>query len=233
MQTMKDMIDYFRKIKSTSWLKGILYGFIISVTYFSALKQLIIHDWAREDYSHCYLIPIVFLYLLWEKREQLASIPSATSWLGFIPFALGIFMFWLGELGGELFSLYISMWLVVIGLLWLHLGWEKIKSMAFALFVLLTMFPFPNFLNNKILLNLKIISSQIGVYMLQLYGMSAYREGNVIDLGFTQLQVVDACSGLRYVIPLLVLSLLLAYWFKAAMWKRIVLVFHTFGCDCQ
>lgn len=227
MWMMTDMMDYLKKIKPASWLKGVLYGLIISATYYSALKNLIMHDWAREDYSHCYLIPFVFLYLLWEKRQELAAIPSVASWLGLIPFALGIFMFWLGELGGEMFSLYISMWLVVTGLLWLHLGWQKIKLMAFSLFILLTMFPFPNFLNNKILLNLKIISSQIGVVMLHIYGMSAYREGNVIDLGFTQLQVVDACSGLRYVIPLLVLSLLLAYWFKAALWKRIVLVFSA------
>jgi len=63
--------------------------------------------------------------------------------------------------------------------------------------------------------------------LLQLYGMSAYREGNVIDLGFTQLQVVEACSGLRYLMPLLVLSLILAYWYKAYIWKRIFLVLSS------
>lgn len=224
---MTDMMNYLVKIKPASWLKGILYGLIILATYYSALKRLILHDWALEDYSHCYFIPLVFLYLLWEKRQELAAIPSVASWLGFIPFALGIGMFWLGELSGEMFSLYISMWLVVTGILWMHLGWQKIKAMAFSLFIILTMFPFPNFLNTKILLNLKIISSQIGVAMLHIYGMSAYREGNIIDLGFTQLQVVDACSGLRYVIPLLVLSLLLAYWFKAALWKKIILVLSS------
>jgi exosortase len=66
----------------------------------------------------------------------------------------------------------------------------------------------------RLSLYLKLISSQLGVWMLHLYGMSAYREGNVIDLGFTQLQVVDACSGLRYLFPLMVLALILAYWFK-------------------
>ena len=69
------------------------------------------------------------------------------------------------------------------------------------------MFPFPNFLHNKISVNLKLISSQLGVAMMQLYGMSAYREGNVIDLGFTQLQVVDACNGLRYLFPLIILGI--------------------------
>jgi len=55
---------------------------------------------------------------------------------------------------------------------------------------------------------------------LQLTGTPAFREGNVIDLGFTQLQVVDACSGIRYLFPLMVLSLLMAYWLRAHIWKR-------------
>ena len=89
------------------------------------------------------------------------------------------------------------------------------------------MFPLPNFLHTKISVKLKLISSQIGVDMIQLYGLSAYREGNVIDLGFTQLQVVDACSGLRYLFPLLIMGLLLAYFYRAAFWKKIVLVIST------
>jgi exosortase D (VPLPA-CTERM-specific) len=59
---------------------------------------------------------------------------------------------------------------------------------------------------------------------MRLYGLSAYREGNVIDLGFTKLQVVDACSGLRYFIPLLVLALLLASYYRAPLWKRGIFV---------
>ena len=54
--------------------------------------------------------------------------------------------------------------------------------------------------------------------------MSAYREGNVIDLGFTQLQVVDACSGLRYLFPLIIMGLLLAYFYRGRFWKKIILV---------
>jgi exosortase D (VPLPA-CTERM-specific) len=224
---MFDILKYLKMIKPASWLKGILYGTVILAAYYSVLRFLILHDWALEDYSHCYLIPFVFLYLIWEKRKQLVETPSTASWLGFIPFVFGVGLFWLGELGGEFFTMYISLWLVFVGLLWIHTGWQKIKIMAFPIVILLAMFPFPNFINTKLLLKLKLISSQIGVSLLQLYGMSAYREGNVIDLGFTQLQVVDACSGLRYVLPLLILSLLLAHWFKAALWKRIVLVLSS------
>jgi len=65
------------------------------------------------------------------------------------------------------------------------------------------------------------------VAMMQLWGMSAYREGNIIDLGFTQLQVVDACSGLRYFFPLVVLGILLAYFYRARFWKSALIVIST------
>ena len=224
---MNDILRLLTGIKPASWIKLSLYSILIGVIYHSAIRYLILIDWAREDYSHSYLIPIVILYIIWEKRDALIAIPSEPSWLGLAPFIFGLFLYWLGELGGEFFTLYISLWFVLIGLLWMHMGWKKIKTISFGLFMFLTMFPFPNFINTKVLVNLRLISSQLGVAFLQLCGMSAYREGNIIDLGFTQLQVVDACSGLRYVIPLFVISLLLSYWFRAAFWKRIILVLSS------
>ena len=217
---MEEIRTYLERIKPASWLKGIIYGLLILIIYQSSLKWLVMKDWPREDYSYACLIPFVVLYLLWEKRKELSGLPSMPSWGGLIPLGFGLIFFWLGELGGELFAQYISLWLVVVGVCWLHLGWRKLKAIGFAFIMMLAMFPVPHFINNKISLALKLISSQIGVWMLQVYGMSSYREGNVIDLGFTQLQVVDACSGLRYLFPLMVLSLILAYWFKARFWKR-------------
>jgi len=222
-----EMIHYLKKIDLVCLLKVVLYVILIITVYYSALRYLIIIDWAREDYSHSYLIPLVLIYILWEKRGKLSSIPASPAWTGLIPFMFGLFLYWLGELGGEYFTMYISLWFVLVGLLWMHMGWQKIKAMGFVLVMFLTMFPFPNFINTKILVNLRLISSQIGVSLLQIVGMSAYREGNIIDLGFTQLQVVDACSGLRYVIPFFVISLILAYWFRGAIWKKAVVVLSS------
>ncbi|HUU81139.1 MAG TPA: VPLPA-CTERM-specific exosortase XrtD [Acidobacteriota bacterium] len=210
-------------IKRVGWVKIALYGPLLVGLYYSALTFMV-RLWDRPEYNYCYLVPFVVLYLIWEKRRELIVTPSVSSWMGVIPFVFGLAFFWLGELGGEYLTLYFSSWLVVIGLCWLHLGWQKMKIIAFALFMILTMFPLPSFLYNKISVKLQLISSQLGVTFLQLYGMSAYREGNVIDLGFAQLQVVEACSGLRSLISLTVLSILLAYFFKAAFWKRFLLL---------
>ncbi|RJP83690.1 MAG: VPLPA-CTERM-specific exosortase XrtD [Desulfobacteraceae bacterium] len=208
-------------------LKTAIYAALITGLYFSAFQWLIEKDWARDDYSYGMLIPFIVLYLIWEKRNAVFAKPSKPTWSGFLVFIPGMMLFWIGELSGEFFMLYFSSWLIVFGLCWMNMGMEKLKIILFPLFFSLSMFPLPNFINTKLTLQLKLISSKLGVMMLQAYGMSAYREGNVIDLGFTQLQVVDACNGLRYLMPLIVLGIFLTYFFKAALWKKIVLVLTT------
>jgi exosortase D (VPLPA-CTERM-specific) len=84
------------------------------------------------------------------------------------------------------------------------------------------MIPLPHFLFQELSGKLQLLSSALGVGCLQVVGITAFRDGNVIDLGPIQLQVVEACSGLQYLFPLMSLSLLCSYLFQAPMWKRAV-----------
>ena len=72
-----------------------------------------------------------------------------------------------------------------------------------------------------------MLSSQLGVWVIRLFGISVYLEGNVIDLGTYKLQVVEACSGLRYLFPLVSLSIIAACFYRDAVWKRFVLVLSS------
>src|SRR5512143_30014 len=213
--------------RSRLLMYGALYGLLLIILYYSAYSRLVGYDWAREDYNYCYLIPFVVAYLIWEKKDNWQKEASVPSWGGLFSLLPGLLLFWVGELAGEFFSLYISSWLVVTGLLWGHAGWKKLKTMAFPLFTSLFLFPLPNFINTKLTFNLKLLSSELGIKIIQLFGMSAFREGNVIDLGFTQLQVVDACSGLRYLIPLVLMGIMMAYYYHAALWKRAIIVLSS------
>jgi exosortase D (VPLPA-CTERM-specific) len=204
----------------------LVYFFLLVGMYYSSFGYLM-RMWQRDDYNYCYLVPLVVLYLVWEQKSRLAAVKTSSSWSGLVFISFGIVFFWLGELGGEYTALFISMWLMIVGLCWLHLGGRKIKVIGFPLFLLLAMFPPPNFLTSRLSLKLKLISSQIGVFLMRIWGMTAHREGNVIDLGFTCLQVVDACSGIRYLFPIIILGLLLAWFFRAHWWKRLVLVLST------
>ncbi len=210
----------------TALLGAGVYCLLLAGIFFNTFTYLV-PQWERGDFTYCYLVPLIVLYLILEKKDQLSATPSIPSWKGMPVLGLGIVFFWLGELGGEYFTLYLSFWLILAGLCLLHLGWEKSKIISFPLTLILALFPPPNFIYQKISVILKLLSSQLGVFIMQLCGMSAYREGNVIDLGFTQLQVVDACSGLRYLFPLMLLGILLAYFYKEALWKKILLVIST------
>ncbi len=207
-------------------LIALIYIPLLVLLYSDALGYMV-RLWGNDDYNYCYLVPLVILYMIWEKREDLRRLPVATSWSGLLLFLPGLALFWFGELGGEYLTLMLSFWLVVMGVVLLHAGWRRFKTILFPLLMMVTMFPLPHFLRNRLSLKLKLLSSRIGVEMMQWCGLSAYREGNIIDLGFTRLQVVDACSGLRYLFPIIVLGLLLAWFFRAPFWKRVILVLST------
>ncbi len=128
-----------------------------------------------------------------------------------------------GELATVYVLLHLSLWCIIVGLLLSAIGTRAVAAMAFPLGYLLTAVPLPQFLYQGLSGKLQLISSALGVGCLQFIGITAFRDGNVIDLGPVQLQVVDACSGLRYLFPLATLALLCSYLFRDRMWKRMVL----------
>lgn len=208
--------------KAAQGLFPVLYGALFFLL-FSSSYQTMFKVWESSDYNYCYIVPLLAGYLLWERRDSL-EMPSSPSWAGIVCVVLGILLYLLGELGGEFYSIYLASWFMLTGVLWLHLGWPKLRAFAFPLSFLLAMFPFPTMVNNALTLKLKLISSTIGVKILQLSGVAVFQEGNIIDLGFSQLEVVEACSGLRYLFPLLLIAILLAAQHRARFWQRAMLV---------
>jgi exosortase D (VPLPA-CTERM-specific) len=216
-----------RKAVSLPMVIGCLIFVALAAVMYRSTTAYLMLAWGAEDYSYCYFMPAVAAYLIWEKRAELSREPAYRSWAGLLPALLGILLYWMGELGGEYTVMLVSVWLLGVGALWSIIGWHRLRVIGFPVFLLLTMIPPPVVVSNSLTLRLKLLSSQIGVQMLQWCGQTAYREGNVIDVGFTKLQVVDACSGLRYFFPLIIMGILLAYFFKGALWKKMLIAFSA------
>ena len=102
-------------------------------------------------------------------------------------------------------------------------GW-RIRQLAFPLLILAFIVPLPPYINRMLTFQLKLAASAIATLMLRISGVSVFQDGNIIDLGVTQLQVVEACSGLRYLMPLVLLALLIGYFFTKGWWRNIVLM---------
>jgi len=204
------------------YLLPLLYGALFVLFYASSYGDML-DWWGNPDYNYCSLVPLIAAYLLWERRQSLC-LPSVSSLAGFVVAVFGIFLYLLGEMGGHLFSIHISSWIIFVGLLWMHFGWDKLRAIAFPVCILLAMFPLPNIVNTTITSGLKLISSNLGVKILQLSGVAVFQDGNIIDLGFTRMEVVEACSGLRYFFPLILVAILLAAHHRARFWQRFLLV---------
>lgn len=204
------------------WIVAALCAGLLGVIYYDALA-LMVGIWVDdENYGHGFFVPIISLFLIWMKRDKIRALEPRGSWWGLSLIVAGLALYIIGELGTLAPLLQLSFWLVVVGLCWATLGGRIVRALSFPLLYLLTMIPLPQFLLQGLSGQLQLLSSALGVGCLQVVGVTAFREGNVIDLGPIQLQVVEACSGLRYLFPLMSLALLCAYLFQGAMWKRAV-----------
>ena len=179
--------------------------------YWQVIAKLV-HDWGINDnYSHGYLIPPLAAYLAWERRHALASTPTSQAWSGLIVIAGSVCVLLVGLLGAELFLSRIAMLGTLVGGILFILGWRHLKMLAFPLGVLLLMIPIPAILFNQIVFPLQLVASQAGEMAVAAAGIPVLREGNVIFLANTTLEVAEACSGIRSLVSLLTLAIVFGY----------------------
>ena len=211
------------KLRYSSVVTGLLAFGLLGYMYFDSLRFMV-GQWGSDDYSHGFFVPVISAFLIWQRRSALAAIGMQPSWWGPLVLLPGLLLYVIGDYATLYIVLHLSLWLVLVGLVLSFIGLTGTKEIAFPLLYLLTAIPLPVFLYGALSSRLQLLSSALGVGCLQLVGVTAFREGNVIDLGPVQLQVVEACSGIRYLFPLTALALLCAYCFRDRMWKRVLLV---------
>ncbi|WP_210528791.1 VPLPA-CTERM-specific exosortase XrtD [Rubellimicrobium arenae] len=182
--------------------------------------------WSTPEYSHGPLIPLISLYLF--LRELRAAPPEDPSrpnsrWPGIlvILFALGFGIF--GNLVQipDVTTYAFIIW--VMGVVLVGFGWERGRSHWAPVLHLIFMLPLPQFLYWQLTIFLQLVSSELGVWFVRMAGVPVFLEGNVIDLGVYKLQVADACSGLRYLFPILSFSYLFGILYRGPFWHKVVL----------
>jgi len=183
--------------------------------------------WVTPEYSHGPLIPVISLYLfLRELRATPRPDPAqpVTRWPGYLVLALGLAISLLGNIVRipDIVTYGFIVW--VGGVVLTLFGWERGKRHQLPVIHLVFMLPLPNFVYWQLTTMLQGISSELGVWFVQMAGIPVFLEGNIIDLGVLQLQVAEACSGLRYLFPILSFSYLFAILYRGPIWHKAVLL---------
>lgn len=180
-------------------------------------------SWSREEYSHGYLIPLVALYLMWQKRLHMLSEMKPGSLFGVLILFTACLLVFVGEFSSIYTIIEYAFWIGFWGIALIWVGSRSVKVIWAGIFYLVFMIPLPNFFYFNLSQELQLISSELGVAVIRFFDISVYLEGNVIDLGVYKLQVVEACNGLRYLFPLMSFGFLMAYIYKGPFWQRLLI----------
>lgn len=204
-------------------LPAILLFVLVALLYHGVAVKLVTDWYELPDFSHGFLIPFFVAYLIWERRDAIRGTPIAPSWAGMPLILLGLLTLLTGLFGADLFLSRFSFVLLAAGMIWTLAGRKMLTEFRFSLFVLLLAIPLPAVLFNQITFPLQLLASKLASLLLPLAGVPVLRDGNVIQLPEMQLEVAEACSGIRSLLSLFTLSVLYGYFLEKDTLRRVLL----------
>jgi exosortase len=199
----------------------------IVVVYSPTISSLV-RQWASdENYSHGFLIVPFAAWFAWQQRALLARTPLAPSNAGLVVVGGSLIVLLAGLLGAELFLTRISLIGIMAGAVLFLCGWRWLRLLSFPIAFLVLAIPLPAVLFNQIAFPLQLLASKAGESVLTAAGVPVLREGNILVLPTTTLEVAQACSGIRSLMSLLTLGVILGKLREPRPWARIVLALLT------
>lgn len=196
---------------------------LLLAIYWRILLKLV-HDWyALPDFSHGFLIVPFCAYVVWYQRDRIRQTPVRPSWAGVGCIIVALLILLTGVYGADLFLSRFSLVLLLAGLVWTFAGVAMLRTLAFPLAVLLLAIPFPAIVFNRITFPLQLLASRLAANILPLFGVPVLRQGNVIQLPQLELEVAEACSGIRSLMTLFAVAVMYGFFMEKSTSKRWIL----------
>ena len=199
------------RLRPSLWWQLAGIALVLLWLYHSILYRLV-SQWVHDpNFSHGFFVPAFALFVVWERRKRLASLPRQPAWSGLWLLGFGLVVLTAGVMGAELFLSRVSLLFILAGLLALFLGWNHVRAIAFPLIFLLLMIPIPRIIFNSITSPLQTLAAISATEILRMLGVPVLRQGNIILLPTMALEVAEACSGIRSLMSLATLSIIYGY----------------------
>jgi exosortase len=191
----------------------------------STLAELIFVWRSNDQYSHGFLVPAFAVFLLWQRREKLERAqlrPGLVVGVLLLAFALGL------RLAG-VYWFYLALDSLAIvpcvaGLCWLLGGWAAFRWAWPSILYLTFMIPLPYRLSTALSAPLQSLATTVSTFLMQVIGLPALAEGNVIVLNEARLNVIEACSGLRMLMVFVALSAAMALLTRRPLLDKLILL---------
>jgi exosortase len=221
--SLSKLQDHIQK-RGQAIAMALVLGSLTVWLYAPVLVPMMRQWYADPNYSHGMLIPLLAGYFVWERRHRLMGLTPRPSWVGLALLLCGFLLLLVGQVGAELFLQRISLLVVCAGLIRFVAGRDALAVLTFPIAFLIFMIPLPAIVLNAVAFPLQLFAAQVATTCLVALDVPVLREGNVISLASTTLEVAEACSGIRSLMSLLALGTVYAYFTEQVMWKRWVIV---------
>jgi exosortase len=179
---------------------------------------------SSEDMAQGLMAPFVAAYIAWTLRHKLADEEPHSPALGFGLLGVGALLQFWSLLAGSLTVSRLAFLTSMIGCVVLCFGRHGARVLAFPLALLLFTFPISPVLYAEVTGPMQLMASRLSESVFDFIGMTAVRDGNLIQLSKQTLSIVDACSGLRSLVTLLFFTLTYVYFFEVRRTYRVLVV---------
>lgn len=177
------------------------------IFHFATVRSIVSIWNSSETFAHGYIILPISMWLIWKRRDILKQIPSVPYWPTLILLAACGFAWLLAELGGvqvvKQYAFVAMIPFIVLAILGVRGSW----AIAFPLAFLLLAVPFGDIFIEPLI----GFTADFTVAALQATGIPVLRNGNNFEIPSGTWSVVEACSGVRYLIASFTLGCLFAY----------------------
>jgi len=209
------------KVKQTALMGFSLSAALFLVTYIPTIRWMI-DRWMAEGsyYSHGFIVPIISLYFVWRKKDELKEVSTTGSTAGLAIAIVGLVFHLICAALRVYFLSGFSFVLVLYGLVLFFFGKQVVRKLMFPIFFLLAMVPLPLVLISHLTVKLKLFVGDSSVWVLNHIGFPCVRDGSMVKMPDSFILIAAPCSGLRSLIALLTLGILFAYTSKLPNIKR-------------
>jgi exosortase len=190
------------------------------VCYASTLRGMFNQWWTDEDMSHGFAVPLVVAWIVWRERARWLALPVSPSWWGFFLLAGAAAVQAVSSLGLGLFASSVAFLVSIVGAILCLGGFGFLRVWAFPLALSAFMLPKLAIVYNQTTLPLQLLASRLATAALSGAGYRVIRDGVILDVGGHRVSVVEACSGVRYLLSLAFIAVVFAYLADIKAWMR-------------
>lgn len=177
--------------------------------------------WGKTGtYAHGYIIFPTAAWLIWRDRDRLKTVVPKAQPLALIPLVLCGAAWLVGRTTGVHAPEQYAFVVMTPCLVWALFGNDVTRRVLYPLAFLLFAVPAGDFLMPTLMDH----TADFTVQALRWSGVPVFREGNYFQIPSGNWSVVEACSGLRYLIASLTLGFLFAYLNYRSAWRRLAFI---------